>query len=414
MSITELILHVNANDAGGGAAIAARRLVEAQRAAGMDARMLVADKTGSDSWIDDMGAPRALLARLLRAGSRRTLGALAHADRQAMRTLALVSTGIGAAIQRYRPTILHYHWMGAEAASLAEFVQPGIPIAWTCHDQWAFCGVEHYASDDGFIDGYANRCAHDADRFNIERKRRIWQGWRPTLVCPSSWMERTANESLLAREWPKVTIANTLDTEIFKPIDRSMARDRFELPQDGRIVLFGAVRSDDDPRKGADLLRTALQNIGAEDRASTSLVTFGGAKRETGEMFGIKCRALGPVNDEAALAALYNAADVFVAPSRQDNLPNTMVEALCCGTPCVGFDIGGLRDIIQEPWHGKLVPPFDTSALGAAIMTVSRIDGRERNRADALSRFGNSTVVAQHQALYRKLLNGSGKRDGDA
>lgn len=399
-----LILHVNESDAGGGAAVAARRLVIAQRAAGMNAQMLVLRKHRQDEWVHEIGKGSAWLSRLMRAATRRALRIRAGSDRVTARTLGLVPTGAGAAIKALRPAVLHYHWLGSEMIGLAEIVQRSCPVVWTLHDQWAFCGVEHYARDAGHTDGYVRRPAADADRWNFERKRKIWKGWQPTLVCPSGWMQETAQASPIAQDWPKVTIGNTLDTAVFDVMDRAEARRKTDLPGERRIVLFGAARSDDDPRKGFDLLREALDRMDDREKARTLLVTFGGAKVDRGEWCGIGYRSLGSVKDEGVLAALYNAADVFVAPSRQDNLPNTMVEALSCGTPCVGFDIGGLGDIVADPVHGQLVPAFDVAALSDAIVVVGGQGERQRIRADAIARFGNDVIVDKHRRLYEKVL----------
>lgn len=396
-----LILHVCHSDRVGGAAIAARRLVEAQREAGLDARMLVLDRRGEESWIVEASSGVRRRARIARFMAKRVLRHDSSPAAGTMRTAALLPTGLGAEIAALKPDLVHLHWLGTEAMSVGELAGLDLPTIWTCHDQWAFCGTEHYAPDDGYCDGYKGRGGFDADVHAWKRKKRAWRRFAPTLVCPSSWMAKTAARSDLAGEWPIEVIPNTLDTGTFTPVEQGRARKELGLP-DGRLILFGADSGDRDPRKGYDLLLDALGSLAVRERVA--LVTFGGSEKAVGEVVGLPCHALGKVGDADTLARLYSAADVFVVPSRADNLPNTMVEAQCCGTPCAGFDVGGLRDIVNAPHHGELVPAFDTAALARGVDRVLSADAdRQRIRADAVARYGHEPVVAAHAKLYAKV-----------
>lgn len=398
---TQRVLHVCQSDCRGGAAIAALRLVEAQRNDGVDARMLVLSKSVEESWIEQVDLSVRMKAKLARILAKR---ALRHDNSPAagtMRTLAFMATGLGKAIAARSPDLVHLHWLGGEAMSLGEFAALNMPVVWTCHDQWAFCGTEHYAPDDGYRDGYRGRSGLDADVLTWRRKKRAWRSFAPLLACPSHWMAEAAVNSDLAGKWPVRVIPNTLDTGIFCPVERAAARRGLGLP-DGRLILFGADSGDSDPRKGYDLLLEALGYL--PTRNGVSLVTFGGGKTAVGEVAGMPCHSLGKIGDPRTLAGLYSAADLLVVPSRADNLPNTMLEALCCGTPCVGFDVGGLRDIVSAPHLGELVPAFDTAALARGIDRVfsAGID-QERIRNDAVARYGHKPVAAAYSQLYLNL-----------
>lgn len=395
------VLHVCQSDRMGGAAIAAHRLVKAQRDAGIDARMLVLAKTGVEPWIEQVGLLGRTKAKLARVVAKRVLQRDSSPSAGSMRTLAVLSTGFGAAANALGPDIVHLHWLGGEAMSLAEFAELTAPVVWTCHDQWAFCGGEHYAPDDAFVTGYTDRKRGDLDAVTFTRKKRHWSNFRPSLVCPSEWMAGEAQRSKLAKDWPVITIPNTLDADVFSPADRDDSRRSLRLPG-GKILLFGAQAGDVDPRKGFDLLETALEQIG--ENQNVSLVTFGGAERRQSMVAGKTCYEMGRLTDQRALAALYSAADLFVIPSRADNLPNTMLEAQACGLRCVGFDLGGLGDIVTDPRHGELVPPFDTEALAQAILGNLEKSDRMAIRRDALARFGPEKVVGEHLYLYRTLM----------
>ncbi|GGD30920.1 glycosyltransferase [Croceicoccus pelagius] len=397
-----VILHVSHSDRVGGAAIAARRLVEAQRKLGLDAHMLVIDKRGGEGWINEAAADTKAKARAARFVAKRLLRRDNSPAAGTMRTAAVLPTGLGREIAGIAPDVVHLHWLGSEAISVRELGKLALPTVWTCHDQWAFCGTEHYAPDEGYRHGYKGRDRFDADVGAWKRKKRHWRGFAPTLACPSRWMADCAARSDIAGQWPSVVIPNTLDTSVFSPLDRDQARKSLGLPE-GELVLFGADAGDRDRRKGYDLLLDALAKLRTRDQVA--LVTFGGAAKSVGEVAGLPCHALGKVSDPAMLTRLYSAADLFVVPSRADNLPNTMVEAQCCGTRSVGFDVGGLGDIVSAPHLGELVPAFDTGKLAAAIdRQLAAEPDRERIRTDALAHFGNKPVVDAFSRLYDALI----------
>lgn len=410
------ILHICQSDMSGGAAIAARRLVIAERAAGLDARMLVMDQRGNDEFTERAGgAVMALRVRAVRMAAKRIASMAARSDRSGMRSVAMLPTGFGRAIRQRNPDIVHWHWVGAEVISLAEMASVGAPSVWTCHDQWAFCGAEHYAPDRRFVDGYRDSLTADLDALTFRRKQRAWADWHPTLICPSEWMAQEARASALmgdasAGSEAILTIPNTLDTAVFAPQLQADARNRFSLPKDAQIVLFGADNGLTDPRKGFDLLTAALEMIPTKKKADMVLVTFGGAQPANGAMAGFRHIEIGRLSAAEELAMLYSAADVFVAPSRQDNLPNTLVEAQACGLPCVGFEIGGMGDIVAKGAHGTLVPPFEIASLAAAIQQVAAMPRDQAGiHRDAVTRFGWESVVAQHRMLYEDLLGHTGE-----
>jgi glycosyltransferase involved in cell wall biosynthesis len=234
-------------------------------------------------------------------------------------------------------------------------------------------------------------------------------------------MTDCARKSLLMRNAPMTHIFNCVDTRIFHPMDRANARRALGLPEDRRIVCFGAdaVRSS---RKGFDLLEHALAPLGVAD---VTLAVFGA--REEGDVAGIPTRWLGFVNGEEALARVYAAADVLVVPSRIDNLPNTAVEALSCGTPVVAFRIGGLSELVDHGRDGYLATPFDVADLARGIRWVLRggalvgdgDDGgevardTERHRARlsaharerAVKAFSPDVVAAQYGEWYRRAMS---------
>lgn len=414
------ILHVSYADTEGGAAIAAFRLHRALVAAGVESRMAVVRKCSDDPTVESpLG--RAGLARHFGAHYvARQLLRLQTGVEPGLRSVNCTPSGLARHLNRSEADIVHLHWVGLETMSVAEIGRIRKPVAWTFHDMWAFCGAEHYEglqSPNRFRASYRSGSRAegagglDLDRWTWRRKVRQWRDQEFHIVCPSRWMARCAGESALMSKRECSVIPYAIDMAVFRPHDRKLARSVFGLPRDCRLVLFGAQDSTSDPRKGYDLLQSALGVLSGPLQRSggVALAVFGASSQAEGSetVAGLPAYFMGRLRDPQSLALLYSAADVFVAPSRQDNLPNTVLEALACGTPCVGFDIGGMGDLIETGRTGLLAPAFDVNVLSRAIEEVLGWDGeaaRTRCRAFAEERFEAKLVAAQHIKLYDRLI----------
>jgi glycosyltransferase involved in cell wall biosynthesis len=197
-------------------------------------------------------------------------------------------------------------------------------------------------------------------------------------------MAECAKESVLFKNYRVEVIANGIDHKRFHPIEHSVVRDILDLPKDKHIILFGAVGATSDPRKGFHLLKTSLLKLAAMGfQDNTEVVIFGASRPKERSDFGFRTHYMGRLHDEISLALVYACVDVFVSASTQDNLPNTVMEALACGTPVVGFDVGGLSDMIEHQRNGYLARPFDTDALSLGISWV--LSDQERWRSLSLN-----------------------------
>jgi glycosyltransferase involved in cell wall biosynthesis len=434
------ILHVNASDINGGAARAAyrihRSLVEYGSSHGFTSQMRVISQLSDDPTVIS-GPPagqspiwRRLQPRLAQRACRgfRTANPTLH-------SLAWPATGLGAELQqRHRQgqaDLVHLHWLGDGTLSIEEIGRLPMPLVWTLHDQWAFCGAEHYSSqplpgetassDERFASGYspASRPAHEAgpdlNRRTWLRKRRAWR--QPIhIVCPSHWLADCARRSTLMEHWPISVIPNPIDLNVWAPCDQAQARALLGLPPDRPLVLFGALGGTADPRKGADLLLEALQHLRSQvagtPLAQLELVVFGQSRPAQAPDLGFPIHYSGHLYDDLSLRLLYAAADVFVIPSRQDNLPNTGLEAHACGTPVVAFASGGLVDIVDPQITGALAEPFDPHSLAVAIRWVLedpqrrlQLGAAARQRAEQL--WDPARIAGLYASVYLKIL----KRD---
>jgi glycosyltransferase involved in cell wall biosynthesis len=305
--------------------------------------------------------------------------------------------------------VIHLHWINGEMMSISDIGQLTKPVVWTLHDMWAFCGAEHYTEDFRWRDGYisSNRPSYeggfDLNRWTLERKRKHWK--RPMhIVTPSRWLAECAKQSVLMRDWPITVIPNAIDTNVWQPVDKTLARQLLHLPPDVPLLLFGAMGGAQDPRKGFDLLRAALNHLRGQ-LPGLELVVFGQLTPKVPMDMGFPVHYTGHLHDDVSLRLLYSAADVMAIPSRQDNLPNTGIEAHACGTPVVAFNSCGLPDIVVHQETGYLANAFDVADLAHGIAWM--LDDTQRHaalrhaaRQRAVTLWSNDVVAAQYKAVY--------------
>lgn len=416
------ILHVNTYDIAGGAARAAFRIHRSQVENGKDSRMRVLHCGTFDDRVTS-GTPPSIAARMIQILHRRWLlhrHRNWHTDNPTLHTFGKISAGLVDELNASDADVLNIHWI-SDMLSIADISLLKKPIVWTLHDMWAFCGGEHYAPDDAksrFRQGYCadNRppgeCGPDLNRQTWEAKRRAWARQRFIIVSPSKWLADCARQSVMFANTAAVyVIPNPLNTLYpWRPIQPESARVALGLPPDKKLILMGADGGLVDPRKGGDLLRDAVARVAARRPGDLELMIYGQEKPAADETWPCPVHWLGVVRDDRVLALSYSAADVMVVPSRQDNLPNTAVEAQSCGTPVVAFKVGGLPDIVTHLETGWLAKAFDTEDMAEGILWVIADKDRwgklsQLAREKIVERFSFPVVARQYAALYEKVLS---------
>jgi glycosyltransferase involved in cell wall biosynthesis len=411
------ILLVSTYDWQGGAAKAAYRLYQRLRRTAIDAQMLVQSKLSDEETI--IGSLTKFQKGLTKAKPILEILPLqlySQRDRVPY-SLQWFPDTIASQVAQINPDLINLHWINAGYLQIETLAKLKKPIVWTLHDMWPFTGGCHYSND---CDRYTKSCGicpqlhstreWDISRWVWQRKAKAWNNLNLTIVTPSNWLAKCARNSSLFQNFPIEVIPNGLDIQRYKPIDRQLAKNLLGFPSDKQIILFGANLATSDLRKGFHLLLPALQKLSQFQRqAQIELVIFGSSQPNEPPDFGFKTNYIGKLSDDISLSILYAAADIFIAPSLQDNLPNTVMEALACGTPCIAFKIGGMTDMIEHEQNGYLAQPYEVEDLAKGIIWVLEDKERWRKLSDRARKkveqeFTLDLQAQQYLALYKELI----------
>ncbi|MGA7932346.1 MAG: glycosyltransferase family 4 protein, partial [Kovacikia sp.] len=407
------VLHITLYDTDG-AGRAAYRLHRGLKQLDIASKVFVQSKSSDDKTVITTKKLLGVVSSKLKLSERVDLLPLKLYSKRAKTTFSLqwVPRRILSDIHYYNPDVINLHWIGHGFVPIELLKRFNKPLVWTLHDMWAFTGGCHYSQD---CDRYEKNCGQcpqlgsqsdwDLSRWVWERKARSWKNLDLSIVTPSKWLKQCADSSSLLKQFPVEVIPNGLDVEIYKPINRQLARSILNLPNDRQLLLFGASYGTNDPRKGFHLLEAALQKISNLLGDQTpEVVIFGMSEPDPLASVSLKTHYLGKLKDEVTLALAYSAADVFIAPSLQDNLPNTVMEALACGTPCVAFNIGGMPDLISHQQMGYLAKPYEVDDLAQGIRWVLEDSDRHHNLSQqAREAVVKSFTLRQQATAYLSL-----------
>lgn len=407
------ILIVNTSDIQGGAARAAYRLHKALLAEGVDSQMLVQSKYTDDFTV--LG-PQSKLQKVM-GNVRPSLDSIPiRRYKRSTKTLFSPSwvpfSGLVDKINASNPDVVHLHWIAGGMVRIEDLAKIKAPIVWSLHDMWAFTGGCHY--DEG-CSAYQNQCGECPilnSSLEIDLSRKVFLRKQASfarlpnlaIVGLSKWLAECASSSSLFKNNPVVTLPNPIDTRIYSPFDQVEARRLLNLPFNRKLILFGAMEATSDPRKGFKELAQTLAVMSPD----YELVVFGSSKPQKDQGFKQKTHYLGHLHDDISLRVLYSAADVMVVPSLQENLSNAIMEALACGTPVVGFAIGGNEDLIEHQHTGYLAKPLDIEDLANGINWILNHDNSSAlanaAREKVIAEFDSKVVAMKYIALYSKLI----------
>lgn len=414
------VLIVNTSERTGGAAVAANRLMEALKNNGVKAKMLVRDKETDALTV--CALPRSWRLQWHFLWERLVIWL--HLRLRYKRLFEVDIANAGSDITRLREfqeaDVIHLHWVNQGMLSLRDLrkiLSSGKPVVWTMHDLWPATAICHYARG---CDHYQSQCAdcpllpgsgrNDLAAKVWRKKLETYAAGRMTFVTCSQWLGEEARRSaLLKANGHRITsIPNTIDTRLYQPTDKQAARQTLGLPADQRLILFVSQRVTDN-RKGMDYFVQAVNRLAAQrpqGGQTTGVIILGGHSEEVASQLALPTYPLGYVNDPQRIVSVYNAADVFVLPSLEDNLPNTIMEAMACGVPCVGFHVGGIPEMIDHRQTGYVAELRQADDLADGIRWVlDEADGQALSHAcvQKVARcYSQQSVALRYTTLYQE------------
>ena len=414
------VLIINTSERIGGAAIAANRLMEALKNNGIKAKMLVRDKQTDQISVVELKKSWWKVWQFI--WERIVIWQANHFKKHNLFAVDIANTGtnITALPEFTQADVIHLHWINQGMLSLTDIrriIQSGKPIVWTMHDMWPFTGICHYAGD---CDKYSTQCYNcpqlykggkkDLSYRTFQKKKDLFEGAQITFVACSRWLESLAKKSDLIKGQTITNIPNAINTNLFKPRNKQQAREKCHLPLDKKLLLFGSVKITD-KRKGIDYLVSACKQIASlypDFSKELGVVVFGSQAEQYASLFPFPIYPMNYVSNEKELVDIYNAVDLYVTPSLQDNLPNTIVEAMACGIPCVGFNVGGIPQMIDHLHNGYVAEYKSAKDLAYGIHWALTEEGEYESLSEeacrkAVSSYSESIIAKKYIDIYNKI-----------
>jgi glycosyltransferase involved in cell wall biosynthesis len=317
--------------------------------------------------------------------------------------------------------VIHLHWINhgfLRPKDLAELEDLDKPIVWTFHDSNAFTGGCHVRYS---CENFHKQCGccpllkvsnqNDISHQNWLRKKKGYSNLGFHIVAPSRWMANSIKFSSLMGVREVTVIPNTIETSVFKPYVKAEAKKLLNIPADKFVLMSGFMPSKNDKHKGTSYLIDALADLARRpgiNKENIELLIFG--NKDSGVMpeFPFKTTFLGTISDDSHLAKCYSAADAFITPSLEDNLPNTVMESLACATPVVAFKTGGIPDMVSHLVNGYLAEYESAEDLATGIEWLyheeNAADIQKEARLTILSNFSEEVIAAKHIMLYESVI----------
>lgn len=414
------VLLISTFETKGGAAVACKRLAIALQKEGIDVSMLVRDKATADSFVSGANSSplKVVASKAAFLAERMQIFLTNSFKRKNLFSVSTASTGIRILENPLvkEADIIHLHWINQGLLSVGEIkelTKLGKPIIWTMHDMWPVTGICHYSGNCNY---YMKNCGNcrllqrpfptDLSYRVFNKKKDSFLGAGVHFVACSHWLLQKAKVSGLRNGNFFTSIPNAIDIERYCPGDQILARKKLGLPLDKKLILFGAFALSD-KRKGFDYLIKATHLL-ADLKQNVEIVFCGEMKDNSAEALDLHAHYLGYLSDPEKMVDMYRSVDCFVLPSLEENLPNMIMEAMACGIPCVGFDTGGIPEMILHQQTGYVAKYKSANDLAFGIRSILEKSGdsaiKKENR-DYITRNYSEKIIAQRYIqLYTNAL----------
>lgn len=415
------VLIVNTSEKTGGAAVAANRLLDALNNNGVKAKMLVRDKLSDD--ITVVGLPQTPWRQWSFLWERLVVFFHLHFSKHHLYEIDIANAGTDITrLREFREAdIIHLHWINQGMLSLKvirKILDSNKAVVWTMHDIWPASSICHYSRGCNYFKSHCHNCQLlPGGGYDNDLASKVWKAKKRMLadrnimfVACSKWLEGEVKRSALLVGQSITNIPNPIDTRVFCPGDKREARMAAGLPLDKRVILFVSQKVTD-KRKGMEFFVGALERLverNPDVKDNTVVAILGGHAEDVADQLALPSFPLGYVSDERRIVSIYNSADAFVLPSLEDNLPNTIMEAMACGVPCVGFKVGGIPEMIDHRRNGYVAAVRDADDLAEGISWVLDPSHHAELSAEAVRkvsvRYSQHSVAMKYIEVYNQAI----------
>jgi len=416
---------INTSDSTGGAAIACRRLFYSLKKNPSIIPVLIARDVNKrdDNIISTTEGWYHKLLNIINFAVERIYFIFIASSKSVRFLFSIGNTGIDISKNKSvkESDIIHLHWINhgfLSLKSIDKLLSLKKSVVWTLHDMWTFTGGCHYS---GSCNQYINNCGicpfikkpkqNDLSNKIWKRKKQVFLSHNNlTIVTCSQWLANCAKESSLLKNHQIINIPNPIDTNKYLPKDKTISKDSLNLNQSKRYILFAAVNINN-YLKGFNFFLESLKILKTEYRITNEIEILIAGKTKPHPIFNeipFKCIFLQSISEDD-MPNIYNASDIYVTTSIQENLPNTIMESLSCGVPVVAFNIGGIPEMIDHRKNGWLALYKSAADIAKGIYwclfeaDYNDISGYAREKV--INNYSESIVAQKYIQLYSNLLN---------
>lgn len=324
-------------------------------------------------------------------------------------------------IKKLNPDIIHLHVIHGYYLNFTMLFsylnKRKIPVVWTFHDCHAFTGNCGYyydcqkwksgCHDCEYLRDYPKSIFFDFTKKMWNEKKEAFSKTKKIIISPSDWMTNDAKMSYFGK-YKCITINNGIDTEkTFVPKARASLRSKYGY-KDSDKVLLGISFGQENPRKGVKYLIQLAKDVSS---LGVKLILIGWNKKYDELISGLDNVTTIPfTSDQNELADYYSLADIFLLPSLAENYATVVIESLACGTPVVGFDVGGVAEQLNDG-KGIAVELKNQEEFNKAILDIleKRISLMSKEQIAKSTKKNNSIkkMVDKYVKVYTELIENS-------
>lgn len=325
-------------------------------------------------------------------------------------------------VDELRPNIISLHNIhgGYFKTSLIKELSRYAPIVWTLHDMWAFTANAAYTlGDDSWKSlkagqnekKYFPQIGLNTGRWLLKSKKNFYEDSNLTIICPSRWLYSLAKQSPVFSKNRILTIANGIDLEIFRPHDMQKSRNELNIPLDAKVISFVAEKIYQSQFKGGRNLISILEGLNSNVNDKIHVIIIGqGSNIELLKFTKLIIYSTGYIDSDELISKYLSASNIFIFPTLADNLPNTLIEACACGTPCITFDIGGCGEIVENDYNGFLIEPFNVQKfVEKTLLLLGNLEKQKLFSTNCIIKatinFSIKKMSERYNELFQELLN---------